>query len=146
MVTILVLMLSAFGAAAGGLAYARARGAMAECLGMLARQTASAGGVDVRAIRDFAVCRYDALDEMSGRMSFSIALINGLGDGLVITSINGRSETRTYARPVRGGRGVQQLTPEEEQAVRMARLGLGPDVMLASSAKAGTGKTRDRCP
>jgi hypothetical protein len=65
---------------------------------------------------------------MTGRLSFSVALINSLGDGIVLTSINGRSETRTYVRAVRGGKGAQPLSPEEEQAVRAARLGLGPDV------------------
>jgi hypothetical protein len=103
----------------------QAGAAVEDCQRMLARQTSESGG-DLKAIRDVAVCRYDALAEMTGRLSFSIAMINGLGDGIVLTSINGRSETRTYVRPVVGGRGQQELSPEEEQAVRAARLGLGP--------------------
>jgi hypothetical protein len=42
---------------------------------------------------------------------------------MVMTSINGRSETRTYAKIIVGGHGTQELSPEEEQAVRSARLG-----------------------
>ncbi|NUP65222.1 MAG: DUF4446 family protein [Nonomuraea sp.] len=103
----------------------QARAAVEDCRRMLARQTSETRG-DLKAIRDVAVCRYDALAEMTGRLSFSVAMINGLGDGIVLTSINGRSETRTYVRPVVGGKGQQQLSPEEEQAVRAARLGLGP--------------------
>ena len=45
--------------------------------------------------------RYDALSEMSGQLSFSVALLNALGDGVVLSSINGRTETRTYAKIVR---------------------------------------------
>jgi hypothetical protein len=70
-----------------------------------------------------AIVRYDALEEMAGQLSFSVALLNALGDGVVMTSINGRSETRTYAKIIVGGHGAQELSPEEDQAVRAARLG-----------------------
>ncbi|MBP2706311.1 DUF4446 family protein [Microbispora sp. RL4-1S] len=106
----------------------RARGSVEECMDALARRDAFDGAMDSRAIRDVAVYRYDALDEMTGRLSFSVALINGFGDGIVLTSINGRTETRTYVRPVSGGKGLQPLSPEEEHAVRAARLGIGPEV------------------
>jgi len=83
--------------------------------------------LDPRALRDMAIVRYDALQEMSGQLSFSLALLNAHGDGIVLTSINGRAETRTYAKAVVAGKAAQQLSPEEEEAVRAARLGQGPD-------------------
>jgi hypothetical protein len=83
----------------------------------------AAGALDAHAIRDVALVRYDALEEMAGQLSFSVALLNAAGDGIVLTSINGRSETRTYAKTVSGGKGVQPLSPEEERSVRAARLG-----------------------
>jgi hypothetical protein len=46
-----------------------------------------------------------------------------VGDGVVLSSINGRAETRTYAKPVIAGRGEQELSPEEAQAVYSARAG-----------------------
>ena len=55
------------------------------------------------AIRHVAVVRYDAFADMGGRLSFSAAMLDDSGDGLVLTSINGRSETRTYAKGVEGG-------------------------------------------
>lgn len=116
------------GVVVGLLALRSARAGAEECFAMMRRHAAAAGTLDLRAIRDVAVCRYDALQEMTGRLSFSIAMINSLGDGIVLTSINGRTETRTYVRPVRGGKGVQPLSPEEARALRAARLGLGPDV------------------
>jgi hypothetical protein len=83
--------------------------------------------IDPRALRDMAIVRYDALQEMSGQLSFSLALLNAQGDGIVLTSINGRAETRTYAKAVVAGKSAQQLSPEEEEAVHAARKGQGPD-------------------
>ncbi|TYB50026.1 DUF4446 family protein [Actinomadura chibensis] len=102
-----------------------------ECGEMLRRQLQLASGsVDERALRDLAIVHYDALKEMSGHRSFSLALINAVGDGVVVSSINGRTETRTYAKAVLGGNAVEMLSPEENQALRAARLGKGPIVSM----------------
>jgi len=102
---------------------------------------AGAGSVDPRAIRDVALVRYDALKEMAGQLSFSIALLNAAGDGIVLTSINGRSETRTYAKAIAGGKGIQPLSPEEEQAARSARLGQNLPTVPAQGAGLKEGVT-----
>ncbi|GAA2858467.1 DUF4446 family protein [Nonomuraea rubra] len=116
----------------GHLALRQAKATVEDCQRLLSRQISEGRG-DLKAVRDVAVCQYDALSEMTGRMSFSVAMINGLGDGIVLTSINGRSETRTYVRTVVGGKGQQPLSPEEEEAVRAARLGHGPVVTCRAS-------------
>ena len=72
------------------------------------------------AISHIAVVRYDAFSDMGGRLSFSVALLDDQGDGLVLTSINGRSETRTYAKGVKAGTSEASLSPEEEQVVGWA--------------------------
>ena len=72
------------------------------------------------ALRHVAVVRYDAFGDMGGRLSFSAALLDDAGDGIVITSINGRSETRTYAKGVKGGDSDHSLSPEEQQAIGYA--------------------------
>jgi hypothetical protein len=98
---------------------------------MLRRQLqVASGSVDERALRDLAIVHYDALKEMSGHRSFSLALINAVGDGVVVSSINGRTETRTYAKAVQAGHSVETLSPEESHALRAARLGKGPVVSL----------------
>jgi hypothetical protein len=119
--------------------------AVAECADLIQGSVGSRGTVDPRALRDLAIVRYDALHEMTGQLSFSVALLNSGGDGVVLSSINGRSETRTYAKVVLGGAGTQPLSPEEVQAVRSARLGTGlpreqeqaapPSVRLASARR-----------
>jgi hypothetical protein len=79
------------------------------------------------AIRHVAVVRYDAFADMGGRMSFSVALLDDASDGIVVTSINGRSETRTYAKGIKAGASEQSLSPEEEQAIAMAMGGRTPE-------------------
>ena len=71
------------------------------------------------ALRHVSVVRYDAFGDMGGRMSFSTALLDDNADGLLITSIHGRSETRTYMKPVVRGT-CDQLSPEEQQAINQA--------------------------
>jgi hypothetical protein len=77
------------------------------------------------ALRHVAVVRYDAFGDMGGRLSFTAALLDDAGDGLVITSIHGRSEARTYAKGVKGGKSEQSLSPEEEQSIELALKGPG---------------------
>ncbi|MFC6884804.1 MULTISPECIES: DUF4446 family protein [Actinomadura] len=112
-------------------AHNRANQVVEECADALRRQLQVASGtVDDRAIRDLAIVHYDALKEMSGHRSFSLALLNATGDGVVVSSINGRTETRTYAKVVQQGHAVEMLSPEENQALRAARLGKGPVVTM----------------
>jgi hypothetical protein len=73
------------------------------------------------ALRHVSVVRYDAFGDMGGRFSFSAALLDDSGDGLVITSIHARSETRTYLKGLAAGDSDITLSPEELQAVRLAR-------------------------
>jgi Protein of unknown function (DUF4446) len=135
----MLVTLAIFGSIAGiaGLSVAvvannRVNQVVEECAGVLRRQLQVAGGTaDGQAMRDLAIVHYDALKEMSGRRSFSVALINSVGDGFVLSSINGRTETRTYAKAVKDGRGVEVLSPEEDQALRAARLGKGPIVDMS---------------
>lgn len=77
------------------------------------------------ALRHVAVVRYDAFGDMGGRLSFTAALLDDAGDGLVLTSIHGRSEARTYAKGIKAGKSEQSLSPEEEQSIELALKGPG---------------------
>lgn len=72
------------------------------------------------ALRNLALVRYDAFPGMSGRMSFSLALLDDRGDGVTVSAIAGQTDTRVYAKGVTGTKGEHELSPEEEQAVRAA--------------------------
>jgi hypothetical protein len=72
-------------------------------------------------LRRVAVVRFDAFPDLAGRLSFSAAVLDESGSGLVLSSIAGRSETRLYAKTVTAGGGSDDLSPEEAQAVKAAR-------------------------
>ena len=67
-----------------------------------------------------AMVRYDAYNEMSGQQSTSIALLDARRSGVVVSSIHHRDQARVYAKQVIDGQGELQLSPEEEEAVRIA--------------------------
>jgi Protein of unknown function (DUF4446) len=71
-------------------------------------------------VRHMALVRYDAFEDVGGRLSFSCAMLDGEGSGVVITSINGRQDTRVYAKPVTGGTSSYNLSTEEEDAIKQA--------------------------
>jgi hypothetical protein len=73
------------------------------------------------ALRHLAVVRYDAFGDMGGHLSWSVALLDDSGHGVVLTSIHGRSEARTYAKSIVGWTCDQQLSPEELEAIEHAR-------------------------
>jgi hypothetical protein len=73
------------------------------------------------ALRHLAVVRYDAFGDMGGHLSWSLALLDDAGHGVVLTSIHGRSDSRTYAKSVSSWSCEQQLSPEEQEAIEGAR-------------------------
>jgi hypothetical protein len=75
------------------------------------------------AIAYSSLVRFDAYNEMSGRQSTSIALLDSTRSGVVITSIHHRDQARVYAKRIRDGKGELELAPEEEEAVRTALSG-----------------------
>ena len=99
----------------------RALGKQVRRLAATPRGAAPGGGQDPSALRHVGVVRYDAFGDMGGRLSFSAAIYDDRGDGLVVSSINGRSETRTYAKALVDLRSDHNLSPEEQQAIDAAR-------------------------
>lgn len=77
------------------------------------------------AIAHRALVRYDAYGELAGKQSISLALLDARRNGFVLSSIAHRDTARLYCKPVSAGAGEQPLSPEEEEAVRLALAG-GP--------------------
>lgn len=90
--------------------------ARAELRAMTAQVEATAAG----SLRRVALVRFDAFDDHGGRLSFALALLDGRGDGIVLSSLAGHHESRLYAKPVDAGRGIGELSPEEHEAVTAA--------------------------
>ena len=86
------------------------------------RQEVAALRIEARdALRHLGVVRYDAFGDMGGHLSWSLALLDDGGHGVVLTSIQVRSEARTYAKIIAAWSSEQQLSPEEEEAIASAR-------------------------
>ena len=77
-----------------------------------------------------ALVRYDAYGEMSGHQSTSLALLDAEHNGVVLSSIAHRDTARLYCKQVHAGRGEHQLSPEEEEAIRLALAGEAGSVTL----------------
>jgi hypothetical protein len=80
-----------------------------------------------------SLVRYDAYGELSGHQSTSLALLDAGHSGIVLSSIAHRDTARLYCKQVHAGQGEHQLSPEEEQAVRLALAGEVGSVILESS-------------
>jgi Protein of unknown function (DUF4446) len=72
------------------------------------------------AVSRCSVVRYDAMGEMTGRQSSSVALLDSNGNGVVMSSILHREQARLYAKQIVGGRSELELSPEEQQALQTA--------------------------
>lgn len=86
----------------------------------LAAEQAAEDEATSGALRNVALVRYDAFAGMSGRMSFSLALLDEDGNGVTISALAGQTDTRVYAKGIAHGIGENELSPEELQAVSSA--------------------------
>lgn len=69
---------------------------------------------------NLAVIRYNAFGDVGSDLSFSLALIDEHQNGVVLTSIYGREESRTYAKPIEGGKSMYNLSEEELAVLKKA--------------------------
>ncbi|WP_425448764.1 DUF4446 family protein [Dethiothermospora halolimnae] len=75
-------------------------------------------------IKNVGFIRYSAFENVGSDLSFSIALMDENLDGFVITSIYGREESNTYAKPIENGKSSYVLSEEELKAVDRGIKGL----------------------
>ncbi|HEY3561082.1 MAG TPA: DUF4446 family protein [Kribbella sp.] len=79
-------------------------------------------------LQHLVVVRYDAFGDTGGKLSWSMALLDDHGDGVVLTSINSRADARTYAKEIKSFTSESKLSPEEEEALETLRKEAGPTV------------------
>jgi Protein of unknown function (DUF4446) len=78
------------------------------------------------AIAHRALVRYDAYGELSGHQSTSLALLDAARNGVVLSCIAHRDTARLYCKQVHDGRGEHELSPEEDEAIRLALTDVAP--------------------
>ncbi len=67
--------------------------------------------------RNIGLVRFNAFSETGGDLSYSLALLDDKGSGIIITSLHGREDSHTFVKNVFESKGTPELSEEEEQAV-----------------------------
>lgn len=73
-----------------------------------------------RAVQHVGIVRFNPFGDTGGDQSFSVALLDGNGNGVVVSSLFSRSETRVFAKPVQQRQSPYTLTREEQEAIDLA--------------------------
>ena len=71
-------------------------------------------------IQHIGLIRFNPFDDTGSDQSFALAMLDDRRDGVVISSLHGRTNTRLFAKPVEGGTSSHALSDEEAQAIRVA--------------------------
>ena len=71
-------------------------------------------------LQHVGIVRFNPFEDTGSDQSFAIALLDDRRDGIVLSSLHGRGQTRVFAKPVEGGESTHQLSGEEAQAIRIA--------------------------
>lgn len=80
-----------------------------------------------RSVHKVGVVRFNPFKDLGGDQSFSIALLDGQNNGVVISGLHTRGGNRVYAKPVEKGKAVKHpLTEEEIEAIAKAEAGAQP--------------------
>jgi hypothetical protein len=79
-----------------------------------------------RSLQHIGLVRFNPFDDTGSDQSFAIALLDDARDGVVISSLHGRANTRVFAKPVSNGGSAHNLSDEESQAIRIATEGSPP--------------------
>ena len=86
----------------------------------LVTRTTALEAAGLRAFQRVGIVRYNPFEETGGNQSFALALLDGEGNGWVLSSLHARAGTRVYAKAIRGGRSDAALSDEETAAIRQA--------------------------
>jgi len=72
-------------------------------------------------LQHLGLVRYNPFRDTGGDQSFALALADGQGYGLVLSSLHTRDTTRVYAKALRAWESAHPLTDEENEAIALAR-------------------------
>ena len=73
-----------------------------------------------RSIQRVGVVRFNPFPDTGGDQSFAIALLDKIGNGLVISSLHSRADTRVFAKQIANGRSRYPMSDEEQDAIKAA--------------------------
>ena len=88
-----------------------------DAVDQLARQLEKAAYFSMQ---HMGVVRFNPFQDTGGDQSFAVALVDGHGNGVVLSSLHGRAATRVYAKPLKAWESTYSLADEEKQAIALA--------------------------
>ncbi len=94
-------------------------------LGEVAQHVARLDAEGRRAVARVGVVRFNPFEDTGGNQSFALALLDSRADGIVLSSLHSRQQTRIYLKSVRAGAAETALSDEEAEALRRAATGGG---------------------
>lgn len=71
-------------------------------------------------LQHMGIVRYNPFGDTGGDQSFAVALVDGHGNGVVLSSLHARDMTRVYGKPLQKWESTYSLTGEERQAIALA--------------------------
>jgi Protein of unknown function (DUF4446) len=104
-------------------AFVQLRDWVEETASRLEERMATAEGRIDGCVAYTSLVRYDAMGELSGQQSSTMALLDSRRTGVVVSSILHRDQARVYVKQVRDGESELELSPEEHQAIEAAMAG-----------------------
>ena len=72
------------------------------------------------ALTRVGVVRFAAFEDMGSDLSYAVAMLDSHNNGVVLSSIFGREDSRSYVKPIQDGQSSYTLTDEEQQALKEA--------------------------
>lgn len=75
-----------------------------------------------QAVRNVSTMRFKAFDQTASNQSFAIALVNELGDGVILSSLHHRDRVSVFAKPVSKYASTHDLTEEELGVLQEAKI------------------------
>ena len=89
-------------------------------VGAVAARTAVVERDLQRSFGRIGLVRFNPFEDTGGNQSFALAMLDGRGDGFVVSSLHARAGTRVYAKAIAGGASEAALSDEEGEALRVA--------------------------
>lgn len=74
-------------------------------------------------VQKVGMVRFNPFPDTGSDLSFAVALLDGADNGVVLSSLYGRAESRIYAKPIQNGASTYKLSEEELEAIHKARTG-----------------------
>ncbi len=75
-----------------------------------------------KSVRGLETIRFNPFVDQGSNQSFAIGMLNEDGDGVVLSSLYARDRMSVFAKPVKGGKSEFELTEEEAEVLKQAKV------------------------